>query len=333
MCRQSIKIQKLIFIIFLSCIVIIIIAAAFIWKRNNNQIVAIVDNIPIEVLQWKAIMDEKRSDILVKYPSGLKQKEAQEELKQASLEECIRRQTILQLAKREGLIEQINYQELLKKMEQENKERKQKKEKGGIIYGIEQYNPQIYFTYLFNNLIPELITTLKEKELKIEEEELLQYYRDHSEIRQESPESASVIIWMIDENAELTQKEKKKELNQLHKKIVEQKNTNVETTENIIKTEVNVTRNSRIIQRDPLLEKEVFKLKEKEFSKVVENGENYFFIYCKKYSPKQKLSFEKQKDYLETILRKQKFDELINKKVKEADIKIKKNVYKSFFVE
>lgn len=329
---RSKKVEKIVLIIIYFLLILISYIGISFYTGEEEKLVALVNGEPIEVLEWKAMMDEKRSEVLSKFPSGLKEKQAVEQLKQTALEECIRRQIILQLAKREGLIEQITYGELLEQMKKENEERKRKKEEGGIIYGVQEYNPQTYFTYLFSNLVPDLIAALREKELKIEENELLEHYHMHPELVQNKPESASIIIWSIQENSKMTKEEKKAELLKIRKKVLKGK-MEIPLKDTILKTQMEVSRNSRIIQRDPVLEKEVFQLRENECSKVVKNGEQYFIIYCKEYSPERKWTFKEQKSSMETTFRKEKFDHLIDQKGKEADIEIKETVYENFLPE
>lgn len=122
--------KKVIFLFF--SLVLVFCTTGMILTGKKNTVVVEINDDKIDVSYWAAVMQEKRSEILAKYPSGFREEEAVLALKQMALEECIQRQIILQLAKREGLIELTDYASLLDKMEQENQKRKKKNEAGEI---------------------------------------------------------------------------------------------------------------------------------------------------------------------------------------------------------
>lgn len=330
--RKFGKNKKKVMFLFFSLVLVFCTTGMILTGKKNTVVVEINDD-KIDVSYWAAVMQEKRSEILAKYPSGFREEEAVLALKQMALEECIQRQIILQLAKREGLIELTDYASLLDKMEQENQKRKKKNEAGEIVYGVQEYSQQTYFTYLFSNLVPELIIKLKEKELKVDEEELFNYYNNHPELKQETPESASIILWQIDENAFMKEEEQIEVLTKIQEQLKIQDNPDTIKENHLIKTDTIVSRGSRIISRSPRLEKEIFQLRDGEISQVFEDEGTYYLVYCRKHREKEELEFEEIKGNVEQIFLKEKFEQLIEQKKKTADIRINESLYNNTKVE
>lgn len=55
-------------------------------------------------------------------------------------------------AKKNGVTDVIDYPSLMEQMEQENKKRRDSKENNGVVFGLTEYSPRIYYDYFNENL-------------------------------------------------------------------------------------------------------------------------------------------------------------------------------------
>ena len=80
------------------------------------------------------------------------------------------------LAKKWGIIRDIRYQEFLKLLVSENKRRAEARSNNKVIYGPVQYSEDVYYNYLFSNMVNQLKNTLDEKIFTITDEKLKKAY-------------------------------------------------------------------------------------------------------------------------------------------------------------
>ncbi len=79
-------------------------------------------------------------------------------------------------ARNAGLIADISYEAFLKALETENQRRSSAKASGRIIYGPVRYTEEVYYNYLFTNLVNRLKEYLAGTVFKITEEKLKEVY-------------------------------------------------------------------------------------------------------------------------------------------------------------
>lgn len=317
------------FIILVLSTIFIICGCGFLFIKGSDRAGARVNGDPLEPGFLHMVMEEMRPMALSMYPDGLESEEASAYLKETALEECIRRMVILQLAKREGLIDRIDYSSLIEAMEQENRDRKKIREEGGVVYGILEYDRQTYFTYLFSNLKRELMEKLENKELKTDDDELYDFYRNHPEYHLVRPDMSTVILWQADENAELTKEEQREALSLVQEQLLKGAAPGDIAVENVVKSQLVTSRDSRRLNGRPVLKEEIFLLRKGDTSPIVKEGEVFYIIYCLDYEESRSFEFEELKRDIEEVLRKEKFEKLIEAKKEEADIKVNLSVFEN----
>lgn len=317
------------FMILVLSTILIISGCGFLFIKGSDKAVAKVNGEPLEPGFLHMVMEEMRPMALSVYPDGLDSEEAAAYLKDAAFKECIRRMIMLQLAKREGLIDKIDYTSLIEAMEQENRDRKKIKEEGGVVYGILEYDRQTYFTYLFSNLKRELMEKLIYKELKTDDDELYDFYRNHPEYHGVRPDMSTVILWQADENAGLTKEEQKEALSQVREQLLKGAVPWDIAVEHVVKSQLAASKDSRRLNGRPVLKEEIFLLKKGDTSPIVKEGEVFYVIYCLDYEESRSFEFEELKRDIGEVLREEKFEKLLEAKKEEADIKINTSVYEN----
>ncbi len=173
------------FLAYITIIAIIISFATFILlrlssdKNKENSFVATVNGDPISVREFKNTLANKRADIFT-YFCGKYHAEDSNDFwtknfgdeipivlaKERALAECISVRILYALAQKEALIQDTSYSAFLKALKKENKRRKEAVAKNQVVYGPVEYSEANYFAYILSNMKSNLITWLKDTELK-----------------------------------------------------------------------------------------------------------------------------------------------------------------------
>ncbi|PXX53668.1 hypothetical protein DFR60_105157 [Hungatella effluvii] len=90
--------------------------------------------------------------------------------------EAVQQKGIQILAKENGIIDEIGYEAFLKQYQEENKQRKQMKEEGKVLYGPLELTVSQYYSYRQSQLEQALEEFVEQKIVIIGEEELKEYY-------------------------------------------------------------------------------------------------------------------------------------------------------------
>lgn len=90
--------------------------------------------------------------------------------------EAVHQKGIQILAKENGIIDEIGYEAFLKQYQEENKQRKQMKEEGKVLYGPLELTVSQYYSYRQSQLEQALEEFAEQKIVTIGEEELKEYY-------------------------------------------------------------------------------------------------------------------------------------------------------------
>ena len=90
--------------------------------------------------------------------------------KEKALDALVRAKQEFLMADEYEILDYVNYDQMMQDMEAENRDRAEKASKGEAIYGLSEYTPFTYYTYLSRNLRNELKYKLAERSNPSEEE-------------------------------------------------------------------------------------------------------------------------------------------------------------------
>lgn len=82
------------------------------------------------------------------------------------------------LAQEYGLASEFTYQSFLDTLEAENQSRAEKIAKGEVVYGLQRFSAEQYYSYLMSNVRQALLRTLPDEMLGVTDEEIVVYYND-----------------------------------------------------------------------------------------------------------------------------------------------------------
>lgn len=90
------------------------------------------------------------------------------------------RHAVYDTAREKGYLreEEISYDSIVKRMEDENRERKEKKENGETVYGLTEYSLDQYLDYEISSLQERYINDPENEDMEVSEEELRTYYEN-----------------------------------------------------------------------------------------------------------------------------------------------------------
>lgn len=156
-----------------------------------------------ELLKENELLYEQNLRVSHKIPSGIGVKEYlgesyRDEMQKENEKYIARRKAIQILAEQYCDIEPLDYDGLLKLMEDENDSRAQRIAKGEVIYGVQKFDFSQFSTYywdeLENTVINEFVNTMK-----IDRAELEEYYREMEEPLYTEGEKISYYLYMSEE--------------------------------------------------------------------------------------------------------------------------------------
>ncbi len=130
------------------------------------------------VLMFLTACSGKKIEDAVVYVNGDGISKEELALLDNDVEQAVRMKILQQWASKEGVGEVFSYEELMKRLEEENTDRKDKLDKGEVIYGVREYSPLQYYRLVMGEYERRLKEVIKEK---AEEEELTAYYEAHPE--------------------------------------------------------------------------------------------------------------------------------------------------------
>lgn len=185
-------------------------------KTVENDVVAYVDGEKIETREFIMIASRKKAEV-VGYFAGKYACEyadsfwntnfngeiPSEMLKEKVMEELLPLKIQQKLAVEYDLMKSCNYSDFLIRLNKENTERKRKKEKSDIVYGVSEYSEETF--YFDENA--KMIIALKdlwEDEQDIKEEELKKYYEAIKEDYYKELPSGVLTMYIFDFGKEAT---------------------------------------------------------------------------------------------------------------------------------
>lgn len=266
--------------------------------------------------------------------------------KERTLKECISIKVQQALAKEQGLIEDITYTAFLKKLAEENKTRKEAVKNHQVIYGPEQYDENGYFSHLFSNLVIRLKEKLLDSEFKPSDAELREYYEKVKDIhykKEDTVEFQTISIFYGKEGGAFTDAERKEAIERM--KEIKARIDKGESFENIAKSnpngikvetkKVNDDSASAYSKSAPQLFEAVRSISANQVSDVLDeiNQRKVEIIKVVKREGGGYKAFEEFKDSLLLNYSSEKYNELLEKRIKEAAIEINEKAYRNLQIQ
>ncbi|MEN6313145.1 MAG: peptidylprolyl isomerase [Clostridiaceae bacterium] len=315
--------------------------------RNANAIVARVNDEPVSRKELKQWMIFSRAGVYNYFMNKYGAQDSNEfwessysgevpvdMARKNSLDDIVKIKVQQILARQEGLLQDISYEAFLREFDEENKSRKEAIKNNKVVYGPFQYDIKEYFTYYFNNLTIKLKEKLSENEISFSDKELNNYYQSVKDKMYKKSDYVKVQMIYTSLNGENTEKMQER------KALMEQISTELEKGKRI---EEIVEINGKIITCKELIfddktntklllkiRDEAYKLPVGQLSAIIEeeNGDLYL-LQCTERKSLGYIPFEECKENVKTKYIDIKYNELIDKYVKEAEIQINKNDYNS----
>lgn len=266
--------------------------------------------------------------------------------KERTLKECIRIKIQQTLAKEQGLMEDITYTAFLKKLIEENKTRKDAVKNHQVIYGPEQYDENGYFSHMFSNLVNRLKEKLLDSEFKPSDAELREYYEKVKDIhykKEDTVEFQAISISYGKEGGAFEDAERKEALERM--KEIKARIDKGESFENIAKSnpdgikaetkKVNDDAASAYSKSAPQLFEAVRHLSANQVSDVLDeiNQRKVEVIKVIKREGGGYKAYEEFKDSLLLNYSSEKYNELLEKRIKEAMIEINEKTYRNLQIQ
>ncbi|MCF8381591.1 MAG: hypothetical protein K9H49_18605 [Bacteroidales bacterium] len=154
-------------------------------NKENTNVIAHVNQYPISKSELKYWMLLQRAEVYIFFyeeygiidsddfwEQKVEGDSPLDKLKELALEKAVRCKAQQILALEKGIVKQIDFDQIISNMDDENKRRKAKVEKGEVVYGQLEFTKRTYFAHEFDKMILKLIPELIKSELKPSEEDL-----------------------------------------------------------------------------------------------------------------------------------------------------------------
>ncbi len=247
-----------------------------------------------------------------------------EYLTEKTIEACtlIKIQT-LEMQKRD-ILKDISYESFLRDMERENQRRKELVERGGIIYGPQQYSENEYFIYVFSNLQKELKEQLA-KELGWNEADKLQaYYLENRDTYFKYSDQIEVlkIVFAYDKDTKEEIYAQLEEIRQIASdwQKFEKAGSEVGIVERQLFTEESARSDSRYYEP---LKLAAMELEPGSVSQVIDDGERLALIYCVSREEGEYIPFNTVIDQVSSLHSDECYEKWLMERYGEADIVVK----------
>lgn len=316
--------------------------------QENDPVVFKVDEEPIMAEELRLWMHEHRHDTIKYFLDNYQVKKSKdfwntdyhgekpmEVNKSKALNALIKMKVELALAKEYGVQTYRNYKNFRQLLKVENKRREEFLKQGKPIYGLKQYDPFTYLTYLHSNMLIQLKDILKEKILSVSEAEAFEIYQSRAESFKQ-PDTIKATIYSSkftnrEGQVDLSLKQNAKEaLLELKRRLQTSEKPPGDMSINLSnKSGVNVEASTKLFhknhrRRDQLQYPQVMRVVEKmekgQWSDLIELNNQYVLLNVTEIKKGLKQPFEEVKALIinrEVDLR---FHELIEQRIREVKL-------------
>lgn len=252
-----------------------------------------------------------------------------EKLAKEALEELKYFHAVYGLAVEKGYVEDDSYAAFLKRWEAENALRKEKIEKGEVVYGLSEYTLELYREYEMDVIQKSYCQDLENEGMEISDADRAQYYSEHeASYKREDDRILDYVKIPYEEYGieEAETKKLKKQLTAIYKKLDESNSLEALAKEEasispwLYHSEVReeeLSMHSRMIS--DILEY-AWDLEEGESTPVLDENGCLYLIACTERTSNEKTSLDEMKDNINKTLREQRYDAIIEQRA--ADSKV-----------
>ncbi|GBG09203.1 peptidyl-prolyl cis-trans isomerase [Paenibacillus agaridevorans] len=252
--------------------------------------------------------------------------------KQLTLKEFIRIKSEQSLMKQYGVASDISYKSLLNDREAENKRRQQAVDNNQVIYGPQTYSEYQYFTHVFTNNVLALKKSLGQTKFAIDDNMLKdayerlkeEYFIESYQIKVEKmsiTKSQNAVAVMRGVQEELQNGESMGNLQDTRTDLIVETQTFDGLT---AKTDYEL---------NPQLLEEAQKLEVGEISGIIDENNALTLIRCVENKERGYQPFQLVKEQVKFILLDKKYEELVQREMEHADVKINESVFNQLSVE
>jgi hypothetical protein len=231
------------------------------------------------------------------------------------------------LAEEKGYIEDSSYQAFLERFELENKTRKEKIEKGEVVYGLSEYSQELYMEYEMDTIQKSYCGDLENEGMEVTDEDREQYYEKNIAYYKQDDDRILdyVKISYYDEGMDESKvDELRNTLTSIYKKmdkdhslasLAKEEESIAPFLEHADVTAEELTIYSRTIS--DVLEF-AWDLKSGESTAVLDENQCLYLIECTERKENGNVSLDGVKDNINKTLREERYDAIIEKRIEET---------------
>ncbi len=322
-------------------------------NKQPERVVALVNGEPISEQEFKMQMTQNRAYVYNYFQRKYKVSDGPKfwetgyggevpikVARDKTLNECVRIKVQQILAKQKEILWDITFGGFLEDLKKENTRRKEAVSQGKAIYGPQQYDETGYYRYLFENRVIQLKDKLAENELKVSDTQLRQYYEEIKD-KQFRKENLVTILkltlpYNIRENENIKREEAQATMEQIRNKLLNGAGFRETAQSYKLKSPLKLTCSEQVMdsntgrfdsRNNPILRHTADETEVGQISPVFEEKNALIIIKCIAKKSGGYYDFNEYKDVIQGNLVDAKYNDLIDRLVKEAKVEIKKEVY------
>lgn len=342
-------------IIFILLITAILVGTDYYSKKKQDISVVTINNISLPVKQFKSELQRNVPDLYTYFRTEHNIVADDEENfwkdsfggenpaeidRQKVLQQWTENIIILELAKEKGMIKDITFKGLVKQWKNENILRKQKMKNGEIVYGPYEYSWEGFIDTLISTFQSNLVTMFSENEFKLSNVELKKIYEAEKEEKYLYDDDITIDqirISYYDKDPNLSN-----ELLKTAEENIKKAKARIDSGESFETVASYFNRDGSLMEKrykpensyeddktDNTVRRNALQLKQGEVSGIIQDEIGQFFaiIRCTDRKPGGYIPFDEIKVNIQLTYAKDKFDQMILQKTKDAEIIVNNKVY------
>ncbi len=261
-----------------------------------------------------------------------------EMIKKKSLAEAIRIKIEQIIAKQNGVIDDISYGTFLERRVKENKRRKIAVAKKQVIYGPIQYTEQVYFSYIFSNMVIRSKEKLGLGQFNLDTEQLQKIYEAEKDETYKRRDEVKVEIISVPfargkskdagiskniAKAKIEEVKAKLDKGESFEKLAESYNKSGQVEEFVLDEDSERSDDAS----NPRLMSEAKKLSVGQLSAIFEEENAFYIIKCVERKDMGYMPFDEMRGIVKSRYVDEKYKEMVDKMIAQAEIEINKDVY------
>ncbi|WP_168119711.1 peptidyl-prolyl cis-trans isomerase [Paenibacillus sp. HB172176] len=316
-------------------------------SQHKENDVLTVDSEPVSMEEFQAKMEEEKPEVFVYFHEkyGANQERGfwttpfgrevpLDKLKEQTLQDLVRTKIEQIVGKEQGAIKDISYSAFLRNLAKENQRRQDAIKNNEAVYGTASVTALNYFRTTYDEMVTEVKEKLAKNEFRLSDEQIKQMYEADKETLYKVQDTITVKVIAVsavdgnDDAKAAAEKiksllDKGTTIDEIPKAFSGNASVKIDIQDQVFNVENSEYGDDRYV----LLSPEASKLEEGQASQVIEGDGAYLIMSCTERAENGSMPLEQVEGLIVARYVNQKYNDLIDERVQQAEVSIDKLMY------